>query len=204
MRQGLPVNERERTVSRRVGVDVGLPAGPGCSRTPRPSATASPTTRPGSRAPARRRSARRCRCRRRRAPGRGATALTTWGHRTIEPTSPQWPPPSPPWAMMMSTSASACLRAWYGEPHSAATLRPSAWMWSIMSGGGVPRALAISVIFGWLQRDLDLRGGGGLGPAEELQRVVVLALLQRDAVVDQQLAGEVEVALRAPCPGASW
>ncbi len=80
--------------------------------------------------------------------GTGATSLTTCGHSTIEPTSPQCPPPSPPWAMMMSTPASACLRAWYGEPHSAATLRPSAWMCSIMSAGGVPSALAISVIFG--------------------------------------------------------
>ena len=65
-----------------------------------------------------------------------------------------------------------------------------------MSAGGVPSALAISVIFGWLQRDLDLRRGGRLGPAEQLQRVVVAALVDRDAVVGQQLAGEVEVALR--------
>ncbi len=50
--------------------------------------------------------------------------------------------------MMMSTPASACLRAWYGEPHSAATLRPALWMRSITSAGGVPSAFAINVIFG--------------------------------------------------------
>ena len=80
--------------------------------------------------------------------GTGATSLTTCGHSTIEPTSPQWPPASPPWAMMMSTPASACLRACDGEPHSAATLRPSSWMCLIMSAGGVPSALAINVTFG--------------------------------------------------------
>lgn len=41
----------------------------------------------------------------------------------MEPTSPQCPPASPPWAMMMSTPVSACLRACEGEPHNAATLR---------------------------------------------------------------------------------
>jgi hypothetical protein len=81
--------------------------------------------------------------------GRGATSLTTWGHSTIEPTSPQWPPPSPPWAMMMSIPASACFFAWYGEPHSAATFRPASWISLTMSGGGVPSAFAISVILSW-------------------------------------------------------
>ena len=136
--------------------------------------------------------------------GTGATSLTTCGHSTIEPTSPQWPPPSPPWAMMMSTPASACLRAWYGEPHSAATLRPSAWMCSIMSAGGVPERVGDQRHLRVPQRDLDLRGRGGLGPAEQLQRVVLALVRQRDAVVGQELAGEVEVLLRAPCPGASW
>ncbi|SKU65019.1 Uncharacterised protein [Mycobacteroides abscessus subsp. abscessus] len=51
--------------------------------------------------------------------------------------------------MTMSTPASACLRACLGEPHSAATLRPASWMCLIMSAGGVPSALAISVILGW-------------------------------------------------------
>ena len=80
--------------------------------------------------------------------GTGATSLTTCGHSTIEPTSPQCPPASPPWAMTMSTPASACLRACDGEPHSAATLRPSSWMCLIISAGGVPSALAINVTFG--------------------------------------------------------
>ncbi|CFR77139.1 Uncharacterised protein [Mycobacterium tuberculosis] len=66
----------------------------------------------------------------------------------MEPTSPQCPPASPPWAMMMSTPASACLRACEGEPHNAATLRPESWMCLIMSAGGVPSALATIVILG--------------------------------------------------------
>ena len=46
-----------------------------------------------------------------------------------------------------------------------------------------------------LQRDLDLRGRGRLGPAEQLQRVGA-AVLDRHAVVGEDLAGEVEVFLR--------
>ena len=55
-----------------------------------------------------------------------------------------------------------------------------------------------------LQRDLDLRGGRRLGPAEQLQRVVVLALLERHAVVEQEVAGEVEVLLGDHVLRASW
>jgi hypothetical protein len=49
---------------------------------------------------------------------------------------------------------------------------------------------------GVLQRDLDLGRGRGLGPAEELEGVVVLVLLEGDAVVDEQVAGEVDVTPR--------
>ena len=45
------------------------------------------------------------------------------------------------------------------------------------------------------QRDLDLRGGGRFGPAEELKRIGAAAL-DRHAVVGQDLAGEVHVLLR--------
>ena len=46
------------------------------------------------------------------------------------------------------------------------------------------------------QRDLDLWRGCGLGPAEQLERVVVRFFLQRNAVVDEQVAREVEMGLR--------
>ena len=45
------------------------------------------------------------------------------------------------------------------------------------------------------QRDLDLRCGRGLGPAEQLERVVVLVLLAAARRGREQVAGEVEVAL---------
>ena len=52
------------------------------------------------------------------------------------------------------------------------------------------------------QRDLDLRGRGGLGPAEQLQGVLV-AVVDRDAVVGEDLAGEVQVLLRHHVAAAS-
>ena len=45
-----------------------------------------------------------------------------------------------------------------------------------------------------LQRNLDLRGGRRLGPAEQLESVRAAAL-DRDAVVGQDLAGEVDMLL---------
>ncbi len=45
------------------------------------------------------------------------------------------------------------------------------------------------------QRHLDLRRRRGLGPAEQLQRALVVVLGEGHAVVGQQLAGEVEVLL---------
>ncbi len=126
--------------------------------------------------------------------GTGATSLTTCGHSTIEPTSPQCPPASPPWAMMMSTPASACLRACDGDPHSAATLRPFVVdVLDHVRGRGAERVgdqRALRV----LQRHLDLRSRGRLGPAEQLQRVVV-AVVDRNAVVGEDLLGEIDVLL---------
>jgi hypothetical protein len=43
-----------------------------------------------------------------------------------------------------------------------------------------------------LQGDLDLRGRRRLRPPEQLQRVVVVGVVEGHAVVDQQLAGELE------------
>ncbi len=142
MRHGLPVNDRERTVSRDPAsssccfcaggrsasstVSHSDPAHTPCA----PSASAAAICSPEPTPPA-------------ANIGVGAMALATWGHSTIEPTSPVWPPPSPPCAMTMSTPASLCFIAWYGDPQSAATLRPASWMWSMTSAGGVPSALAM-------------------------------------------------------------
>ena len=128
--------------------------------------------------------------------GTGATSLTTCGHSTIEPTSPVWPPASPPWAMMMSTPASVCLSAWFGEPHSAATWRPSAWMCSIMSFGGVPSALAISVIFGWLSATSTCGVAVASVQPSSCNVLSLSSVGERDAVIGEDLAGEVEVLLR--------
>jgi hypothetical protein len=46
-----------------------------------------------------------------------------------------------------------------------------------------------------LQRDLDLRGRGRLGPAQQLQGVVI-AVFDRDTVVGEDLLGEIDVFLR--------
>ena len=50
--------------------------------------------------------------------------------------------------MMMSTPFFLCCTACLTLPHSAATSRPEAWMRSMISFGGVPSALAISLTFG--------------------------------------------------------
>jgi len=65
----------------------------------------------------------------------------------------------------------------------------------IISAGGVPSALAISVTFGCCSDTLDLRGGGRLGPAEELKGVVV-AVVDGHTVVGEDLAGERQMLLR--------
>jgi len=76
--------------------------------------------------------------------GVGATASMIWGHSTRLATSPVCPPPSVPWAITMSTPASLWRTAWCTFPHSAATARPVSFTLAMISGGGVPRALAMS------------------------------------------------------------
>ena len=101
--------------------------------------------------------------------------------------SPVWPPPSVPWAMMMSTPASLCARACLAAPQSAATSRPVSWISSMISSGGVPSALAISFTFGWRERARRPAGRGRRGPAEQLARRSLLGKL-RHAVVGEDLA----------------
>ena len=59
---------------------------------------------------------------------------------------PVWPPASVPCATSRSTPAASWRSACLGAPTSAATTTPAAWPRSTRSGGGVPRALAISAI----------------------------------------------------------
>ncbi len=93
------------------------------------------------------------------------TASTISGTSTIVAISPVWPPASVPWAMTMSTPLSTCERACLALPASAATGTPCSCAWSMTSFGGEPSALAISLI-GCLQRDVDVRAGDRVQPAE--------------------------------------
>ena len=199
MRHGLPVNDRERTVARESASSSccfwagGRSASSTVSHsepahTPwAPSASAAAIWPPEPTPPA-------------ASIGVGAMALATCGHSTIEPTSPVWPPPSPPWAMTMSTPASLCFRAWYGEPHSAATFRPASWMCSMTSAGGVPSALAMSRTFGWRSATSICGSGGGLGPPEQAHALVLLRREVGHAGVGEDLVGELDVLLRHHVP----
>src|ERR1700722_18336094 len=103
-RQGFPVKDRDRTVSRDVALRYdsiclgGTSASSTVSHSDPVHTPAAPMTmaaaiwRPDPTPPA-------------AGTGMGATASMTSGHRTIEPTSPVWPPPSEPWQMTMSTPA---------------------------------------------------------------------------------------------------
>jgi len=147
MRQGLPVHERERTVSWLVARSSDSCCGIGTSasstvshsdpvQTPSaPSISAAAICRPSPMPPA-------------ASTGIGATASITCGHSTRLPISPVWPPPSVPCAITKSTPASLCWIACFTLPHSAPTSRPLAWMSLMTSVGGVPSALATSFTFG--------------------------------------------------------
>ena len=124
---GLPVSDRERTVSLDVAArNFSLTAG--CvsassvvshtdpHHTPSaPSAIAAAICRPLPIPPA-------------ASTGVGATASTTSGTSTIVAMSPVWPPASVPWATMRSTPACLCRSAWTRLPASAATT--TSWPWA--------------------------------------------------------------------------
>ena len=100
----MPVNERERTVSRDVAFRYdsiclgGTSASSTVSQRDPVHTPAAPMTmaaaiwRPEPMPPA-------------ASTGSGATASITSGHSTMDPTSPVCPPPSEPWQMTMSTPA---------------------------------------------------------------------------------------------------
>ena len=78
--------------------------------------------------------------------GRPPARATTSGVSTMVAIVPVWPPASVPCATSRSTPAASWRSACLGAPTSAATTTPAAWPRSTRSGGGVPRALAISAI----------------------------------------------------------
>lgn len=143
-RAGLPVHDRERTVSREVAFRMCSLASSGVSasstvshsepvQTPSaPSASPAAIWRPEPMPPA--------------ASTGTSTASTTWGMRTIVEMSPVWPPASVPCATTTSTPTSTCLTACRGVEASAATLTPRAWASSTTSAGGGPSALASSAM----------------------------------------------------------
>ena len=115
MRHGLPVHERERTVSRLRGRRGSAPSAPAATsasstvshsepvHTPcAPIASAAAICRPVPMPPA-------------ASTGVGATASITSGQSTTLPISPVWPPPSVPCAMMMSMPAALCAQRLLGR-----------------------------------------------------------------------------------------
>ena len=143
MRAGLPVNERDRTVSdevaaRNLSLTTGIVSASSVvsqtepHHTPSaPSASAAAIWRPRAIPPA-------------ASTGTGATASTTSGTSTIVETWPVCPPASVPWATIRSTPAAACRRACSVVPASEATSTSLSWARVTRSGGGGPSALAIS------------------------------------------------------------
>ena len=188
MRQGLPVQERERTVSWLVALSSDSCCAGGVSasstvsqsepvQTPcAPSISAAAICRPSPMPPA-------------ASTGSGATASITCGQSTTLPMSPVWPPPSPPCAITKSTPAALCASACLTLPHSAPTRRPEAWISLITSAGGVPSALATTLHLRVLEDHLDLRARGGGRPAEQLARLLALGQLGH-AVLGEQVLRE--------------
>ena len=76
----------------------------------------------------------------------GLIAFSTSGTSTMVVTSPQWPPASVPCTTRMSTPAATWRIACSLAPTRAATGTPCFLPISIISGGGTPSALAISLI----------------------------------------------------------
>ncbi len=65
----------------------------------------------------------------------------------------------------------------------------------IMSAGGGAKRVGDHRHLGVLQRRVDLWGGRRLGPTEQLQTVLV-GVLDRDTMIGEDLAGEVQMLLR--------
>jgi hypothetical protein len=68
------------------------------------------------------------------------TSWTTVGMRMVVGTSPVWPPPSPPWAQMMSTPSSRHFLTCFGWPIMFMYRMPCACSLSTTALGGTPTA----------------------------------------------------------------
>ena len=132
--------------------------------------------------------------------GMGATASTTSGHSTMLPTSPVWPPPSDPWQMMKSSPAALWLRACLTDPARAPIISPAPWTRSTTSGGGVPRALAMSFTLGCRRATVEQPGGMGRRPPDHPVGAPLVLGDLRDAVVGEDLEGELLVLGRHQAP----
>ena len=119
----------------------------------------------------------------------------TCGHNTIELISPVCPPASVPCATMMSTPISTCFCACRGLLASAATLMPRSWR-------GVDdvvrrRPERVHEQRGRvLERDLDLRARGRVGPAEQVMAALGALGQRRHVVLGEHLLDPVAVLLR--------
>ena len=123
----------------------------------------------------------------------GDTASMTSGQSTMLPTSPVCPPPSDPWQMMKSRPAALWLSACLTEPARAPIIRPAPCTFSTTSGGGVPRALAMSLTLGWRRAtSISPAAWAAVHPIIPLERPLVLGDLGH-AVVGQDLEGELLV-----------
>ncbi len=195
MRHGLPVNERRAHRVAAGGVEVAAASAPAATsasstvshsepvHTPwAPRASAAAICRPVPMPPA-------------ASIGVGATASMTSGHSTIEPISPVWPPPSVPWAMTMSTPASLCVSACYGD--AAQRGDQATGVVDRVDHLGRRRAERVGDEAHLRVLEGDLRPAASRWPRSSRaarHRVLVLGQLGH-AVVGEELLGEVAVLL---------
>ena len=149
-RAGLPVIDRDRTVSPKPAASRFSITHGSVSRLRDGRARSSRSTRPARRAPSPRPSGARGRCRRRRARARPDRRVsTTSGTSTIVEISPQWPPASVPWAMSTSTPSSTLRsRVPRAARRARRRARPSRARLSTAYAGGGPSAFT-SIETGW-------------------------------------------------------
>ena len=81
-------------------------------------------------------------------------ALYTSGMSTIDDTSPQCPPASPPATIKISTPALIWLIACFFAPTNAPTLTPASFAISTICFGGMPSAFTI-ILIGWLKATVN-------------------------------------------------
>ena len=124
----------------------------------------------------------------------GPTASITSGQSTTDEMSPVWPPASVPWATMMSTPFSLCFSACRGAARQRGD-RDAVLVRGLHHLGRRRAERVHEQRHRVLERDVHLREPGGVGPAEQVVRVPVLGQ-RRDVVLGEHLLHEVAVLLR--------